>query len=313
MKRAALVFLVIITQACSVRSFAAGVAYQKQVILHTPVHVVYVDLNNSNVKVTVAMPNAGRGSSETAASIVSRTQPKAAITGTFFDTRSLLPTGDIVIGGVRAHSGCVGPALCISADNKAQIIPRKFWDRKRMTDYETVLAGGPTLVYAGKIALNPKAEGFKDPSLFRDTQRTAVGITALNKVLFVSVNRSISLNNLAKIMLELGAVQAMSLDGGSSTALYSDGRFMSRSSRKLTNLLLAYETREDYYQASGQLAPTLISSKQVIACRNQPEQDKAQGRSWCDILIESSKPVKQFDILEPDSKYPDTMWLSSIR
>jgi len=311
MKRTALVFLVVIIQACSVCSFASGVAYRKQVILHTPVHVVYVDLNNSNVKVTVAMPKAGRGSSETAASIISRTNPKAAITGTFFDTKSLLPTGDIVIGGVRAHSGCVGPALCITADNKAQIIPQKYRDRKQMADFETVLAGGPTLVYSGKVSLNPKAEGFKDPSLFRDTQRTAVGITALNKLLFVSVNRSISLNKLAKIMLELGAVQAMSLDGGSSTTLYSDGKFMSSTSRKLTNLLLAYETREAYHQASGQLAPTLISSKQVIACGSQPKQYKPQVKSWSDILIESSK--KRFDILEEDNKYPDIMCLSSIR
>ncbi|MEN6520316.1 MAG: phosphodiester glycosidase family protein [Armatimonadota bacterium] len=320
MKRAALVVFIVVAQACSAPLSASGVVYQKQVACQTPVHVVYVDLNNSDVKVTVAISKAGRGSSEPAASIVSRTQPKAAITGTFFDTRSLLPTGDIVIAGVRAHSGCVGPALCISADNRAEIIPHKLRDRSRMSDYETVLAGGPSLVYNGQIALNPGAEGFKDPSLFRSTQRTAVGITAAHKIILVSVNRSVSMHRLAKIMLKLGSVQAMMLDGGSSTSLYANGRFLSKTSRKLTNLLLVYEKPEDYMSAIGQLAPTLVTEQQVIARADRPRHEAEDYRyepengSWSDILARSSKPaVMPFDLRAPGTRPPSTAWLSFIK
>lgn len=312
MKRAALVGLVIVAQACSATAFASGVVYRKQVAYQTPVHVVYVDLNNRNIKVTVAISKAGRGSSEPAASIVSRTQPSAAVTGTFFDTKSLLPTGDIVIGGVRAHSGCVGPALCISSDNRAQIIPHKMRDR-RTADYETVLAGGPSLVYGGQVALNPRAEGFKDPSLFRETQRTAVGITAANKMIFVSVNSPISMHRLAKIMLQLGSVQAMMLDGGSSTALYADGKFVSSTSRKLTNLLLAYEKSEDYMNAAGQLAPTLIAANQIVAGVNPPKKDEPISEPWSDLLVRSSNSPVTFDFRIPGDRSPSAVWLSWIK
>ncbi|MEN6371954.1 MAG: phosphodiester glycosidase family protein [Armatimonadota bacterium] len=320
MKRAALVVFIVVAQACSAPLSASGVVYQKQVACQTPVHVVYVDLNNSDVKVTVAISKAGRGSSEPAASIVYRTQPKAAITGTFFDTRSLLPTGDIVIGGVRAHSGCVGPALCISADNRAEIIPHKLRDRSRMTDYETVLAGGPSLVYNGRIALNPRAEGFKDPSLFRNTQRTAVGITAENKIIFVSVNKAVSMRRLAKIMLELGSDQAMMLDGGSSTSLYVDGRFVSKTKRKLTNLLLVYEKPGDYINAIGRLAPTLVTEKQIIARGDRSRREieeygyRPGNEFWSGILDRPSKPVAtQFDLRIPGMRPPSTEWLSLIK
>jgi hypothetical protein len=50
--------------------------------------------------------------------MIARTRPVAAITGTFFATDSLLPIGDIVIGGRLAHFGGRGAALCLTADRK---------------------------------------------------------------------------------------------------------------------------------------------------------------------------------------------------
>ncbi|HPP74293.1 MAG TPA: phosphodiester glycosidase family protein [Armatimonadota bacterium] len=265
MKRLIIIVLSIACAACATRAFSSSIAYRKQVVLSVPVHVVYVNLNDPSVKVTVAISQQGRGSSETASSIIQRTKPAAAITGTFFDTRTLLPTGDIAIGGTRIHSGCVGPALCVSSKNYADIIPHKYRARRWTGSYETVLAGGPTLVDAGQVSVNARAEGFRDPSIFRPATRTAVGITTANKLLMVSVNTPISQHKLAKIMVSLGAYKAMMLDGGSSTAMYVNGHFVSKPARKLTNLLLVYKSQEDYMQAASQLAPTLLTANRLAA------------------------------------------------
>jgi hypothetical protein len=301
MKKAALVLFTIAGAACAIPTLASSISYQKQVVLSVPVHVTYVNLNDRNVKVTVAIAEKGRGSSESVSSMISRTKPKAAITGTFFDTRSLLPTGDIIVGGIRAHSGCVGAALCITQENYARIVPHKKRAIRTASNYDTVLAGGPTLVDGGKVSMNPRAEGFRDPALFELKRRTAVGLTTENKLLFVSVNKPISMHKLAKIMVQLGCDQAIMLDGGSSTALYADGRFMSRPVRKLTNLLVAYETQEEYQLAAGKLAPTLISAKQMIASLPKTESDEAaqQQEGWSEQLADQigfTDSVDDFDL-----------------
>jgi len=251
---------VLLCATCSVCAGSSSVAYTKTTVSSVPVHVVTANLNSGCVRVSVVMPTRGRGSAEPASKLVSRSSPRAALTGTFFDTKSLLPTGDIVINGVRAHKGSVGSALCITKDNKAKIVPAKYRSHFDESAFETVLAGGLTLVYDGKISLNPRAEGFSDPHLFRYNRRTAVGVTKSNKLLMVSVTKRISLNKLAKIMKELGACEAMLLDGGSSTAMFANGHFVCEPTRRLTNLLVVYDT-----------AKTETSKKNVDVTAEKPD------------------------------------------
>lgn len=317
MRSVVIILLTTICAACAVQSSASSVVYSKHVILSAPVHVVYVDLNDRNVKVTIGISKLGRGSSESAASIIARTKPTAAITGTFFDTRTLLPTGDIVIGGIAAHKGCVGPSLCITPSNRAEIIPQKYIARRMSGNYETVIAGGPTLVNDGRSSLNPKAEGFRDPALFGSAHRTAVGITAANKLLMVSINVPVSMHKTAKIMVKLGAMQAMLFDGGSSTTLYAGGRFVSRPGRKLTNLLLVYESVADFEEVAGQLAPTLISADELIASiqRRQNYTSSVVASSWYEQLFGSHQQDNYISSLIPAFEYPKfgDSWLLSAR
>lgn len=270
MKAGFLVILAIVCAACSARASASSVTYCKQVVYSVPVHVVTVDLSDRDVKVTVAMSKNGRGSSERAASVVSRCRPRAAITGTFFDTKSLLPTGDIVVCGVRAHSGCIGAALCITPDNKARIISQKDRVHRHDAEFETVLAGGLTLVNSGRVSINWHAEGFSDRALLRQTRRTAVAVTAANKLLLVTINKPVGLHQLAKILVKLGANQAMLLDGGSSTAMYANGKFLATPARRLTNLLVVYETSKSYKQSVAELTPVVLREKAIKATYNPP-------------------------------------------
>ena len=236
--------------ACS----ASSITYTKVRVGRTVGHVVTADLTNREVRVSVALAKGGTGSQEAFKSIIGRARPAAAITGTFFDTRTLIPTGDIAVFGTIVHSGCVGAALCIDSSNAPKMVPLRAGRQCKWTGYETVLCAGPTLISRGRINISLKREGFRR-SLCAPARRTAVGITKSGKLLVVAINRSASLHDLARLMLKLNARDAVCLDGGSSTAFYYQGRYLATPGRRLTNCLVIYSSSSKYNSAKGAIAP----------------------------------------------------------
>ncbi|MHB9038058.1 MAG: phosphodiester glycosidase family protein [Armatimonadota bacterium] len=241
-------------------SSASSIAYAKVKIGRTVAHTITVNLADPDVRVTVALARGGAGSSESFKSIVGRARPSAAITGTFFDTKTLIPTGDIALFGTLVHSGCIGSALCIDTKNKASIVPLRCGRERKWSGYETVLCAGPTLVADGKVAIGLKHEGFRG-SLFAPARRTAVGITKAGKLLIVAINRDASLYTLAKVMVKLNTADSVCLDGGSSTGFYHNGRFLAVPSRSLTNCLAVYSSTRAYQTAKSELAPARLFAK----------------------------------------------------
>lgn len=232
-----------------------NIAYSRVSWSGTPVDVVSINLNSPDLKVTISLAKNGTGTSESFTSMLDRVKPDAAITGTFFCTRSLKPTGDIVMEGTRIHTGSVGTGICFTPKNTVEFVPYAIGHRTKWQGYDTVLCAGPTLVKKGKVFLSPRDQGFRDPGLFGKKKRTAIGVTANNKLLLVAVKTPMQLRTLAKIMLSLGAVEAVDLDGGSSSALHCNGKLISSPGRKLTNLLVVYGSLTDYYQHRPKLAP----------------------------------------------------------
>lgn len=241
---------------------ASSVVYESVKKGHLAAHVVTVNLADPQTRVTVALARGGVGKSESFKSIVKRTRPAAAITGTFFDTRTLIPTGDIGVFGKIVHSGCIGSALCIDSRNKAAIVPMATGRKNGWVGYETVLCCGPALVSRGAMAVSLQREGFGN-SLVAPATRTAVGITRAGKLLLVAVNRKTTLQKVAKLMLALGAVEALSLDGGSSTGFYANNGYAANPVRKLTNLLVVYSKSSDYAKAKVALVPASLLPKPV--------------------------------------------------
>lgn len=240
----------------------ASVSYSKRYVRGVVVHVVTVNMNDPDVKLTPAYATRGVGASESFHSILNRTRPTAAITGTFFDTRSLHPTGDIVVDGETVCKGVVGTAIGIGWSNEVNFIPTRRGCIYDWGNFQSVLCVGPRLLESGKPVVYPKDEGFRDPVLYSQCIRAAVGITRWNKLLFVTTSQPVYLSRLAKVMRELGAWDAATLDGGSSTALYYRGRFFSRPARRLTNLLVVYDSISGYEQARQRLAPkTRVSTR----------------------------------------------------
>jgi len=103
------------------------------------------------------------------------------------------------------------------------------------------LGVGPRLIADGKIAVDPVSEGFSSKKILSDSMaRSAIGVTANNTLLLVTVNKA-TIRELASIMDSLGACNAMNMDGGASSGLYYGGGYLTAPGRDLSNALLIYK------------------------------------------------------------------------
>jgi exopolysaccharide biosynthesis protein len=101
----------------------------------------------------------------------------------------------------------------------------------------SVLGGGPQLVRGGKVAITNLEENITNAFVTDRHPRTAIAKLNSGKVLLVTVdgrqpNLSVgmSLPMLAELLLELGAVDAINLDGGGSTTMVVGDKVVNRPS-----------------------------------------------------------------------------------
>lgn len=251
-----LLLISIIIFATVTNAHAGNITYSKRLIRGVPVHIVTANLNSPDVKVSPAIAKHGIGTSEGYGSMLTRLQPSASITGTYFCVRSLIPVGHIIVENQFINRGSVGTGVCITPANTVEFIPMKYAAKTDWTSYTYAIRTGPRLVNSGVVSVSPRAEGFRDVSIYRKAQRSALGVTGNNKLLLITVNKPIYLSKLAHILKDLGAVDAVNLDGGSSTALSYHNRVLSHPGRRLTNLLVVYDSPAKYARIREKLAPT---------------------------------------------------------
>ena len=99
-------------------------------------------------------------------------------------------------------------------------------------DLVGVLSGAPRLVEKGAICTTLEAG-------FQVTPRTAVGTLADGKLVIVSTSAA-SIQQMRELMLQLGCVDALNLDGGASTALAYQGKILRSAGRPLTTTLQVF-------------------------------------------------------------------------
>ncbi|MCX6345231.1 MAG: phosphodiester glycosidase family protein [Armatimonadetes bacterium] len=234
---------------------ARDIAYAKTKVAGVHINLITTNLNNTNMFVTPALSKRGIGSSESFRSMLKRTRPAAAINGTFFCTRTLKPTGDIVIDGQLMWKGFLGTAITVDSSGQIQFLPTGHGNAYKWSDYAQVLAAGPTLVLRGKTIVMPRTEGFRSRVHFSRRARAAVGLTYNNKLVFVTTRQHIYYRQLATVMKRLKCVDAAVLDGGSSIGLYYKGKLINNPGRAMTNCLLIYDNRDAYEQHKALLYP----------------------------------------------------------
>lgn len=133
-----------------------------------------------------------------------------------------------------------GYLLAIRASNAANFLPVGTQVHQESTTipadfarYPQILGAGPVLVKNGLFVLDGKAEGFSDAFIRQTAVRSAIGTTAAGKAIVATIHNRVggsgsTLAETAKIMQLLGCVDALNLDGGSSTSLYLGGQLVDR-------------------------------------------------------------------------------------
>jgi hypothetical protein len=100
--------------------------------------------------------------------------------------------------------------------------------------YPHILGAGPLLLKDNQIVLDAEAEKFSKAFAEQKAIRSAVCSTSNGKLIIAAVHdraggKGPSLTEHAQLMQKLGCVNALNLDGGSSTSLYLGGQLLDRS------------------------------------------------------------------------------------
>jgi exopolysaccharide biosynthesis protein len=110
-------------------------------------------------------------------------------------------------------------------------------DDKKWQRASTILGGGPQLIKDGKVAITNAQEKITPAFVNEGHPRTAIAKLASGKLLLVTVDGrqpsesiGMSLTSLADLLLELGAVEAMNLDGGGSTTMVIQNKLVNKPS-----------------------------------------------------------------------------------
>lgn len=91
------------------------------------------------------------------------------------------------------------------------------------------ISGGPCLIRHGNLFVNLQGEHFrKNWTSSTIHARTAAGITKDKRLIMVTVEGKHTLWEVAKLLKELGCVDAMNLDGGGSTTMVVNGDILTR-------------------------------------------------------------------------------------
>ncbi len=216
-----------------------------QMIGGVGVNVIWINTAASTVRVLPgfahnAHPQRGYFPFESFRSFVERYQPRAAINGTYFHLSNGQPTGTLVRFDTYLYQGRHGTAICFDETGDVAF---RFPDgtAQSFRGIRHAICTGPTLVKNGALHLRAREEGFSDPAVLGTARRSAIGQTHSGKLVFVTVHTPITLNKLANIMVKLGCRHAANLDGGSSSALYSNGLYVTKPSRALSHVILVYD------------------------------------------------------------------------
>ncbi len=99
--------------------------------------------------------------------------------------------------------------------------------------YPHILGAGPLLLQNRQIVLDAKGEQFSDSFIEQSAIRSCIGITSAGTLIIAAIHgrvggRGPSLTETAQLIQQLGAIDALNLDGGSSTGLYLGGQLLDR-------------------------------------------------------------------------------------
>ncbi|MCX6346197.1 MAG: phosphodiester glycosidase family protein [Armatimonadetes bacterium] len=214
-----------------------GIFAQRGLLHKLKAEYITIDLTGGKYRACPAV--AAKGRSEHFRSMVGRLKPYAAICGTYY-APDLKPLGDILINGKLVCQGGARQGIGFTSKGKIKFIERHGHSRMNWSGCVSGIACGPRLVRNGKKDINVKRDGFSASAATHEARRCAVGATADGKLILCVVPEDVTLSTMADAMLELGARDAVNMDGGSMCALYKNGKFLAVPVMPMSNILAVY-------------------------------------------------------------------------
>ena len=207
--------------------------------------MITVTLMDPRVELDVVVAGGEAGRTEELSAMAKRHGAMVAINGAYFDayTESEIkkPYGWLLNDGeVLSRGDTFRRATFIYDRNHLAEIAEglDMPDLIKAGGIDGAVQAGPRLVRNGKVDLDVEGEGFKDPKILTNGgARSALGITRDHKLILLTVPGA-TIPQLAEIMLQAGAWQAMNLDGGASSGLYYNGKYLTKPGRLLSNALI---------------------------------------------------------------------------
>lgn len=201
---------------------------------------IIIDLLSAGYKVAPALANTDEA--EHFDAMMRRIKPIAAITGTYHDPRQI-PIGDILIDGTLVCRGYQRQGIGITESGRIVFRERRGASRIDWRGCRHGIACGPRLLRDGKVAIDAVADGFSKTADTVEASRCAVGANAEGHLIMLAVREPITLQILAEAMVELGAINAINMDGGSLCAFYADNRCLIQPVLPVSSVLAVYEVK----------------------------------------------------------------------
>ena len=208
-----------------------------------------VEYPSSDVSVGLVHARDSLKATEKPSAMATRTNVLALVNGGFF-ARSGGPLGVVVDQGrvLSPHVAKRPPRTVLGLTRSGRVIMGRVavQDSRLVpvdgsgdwSDVVVALGGGPRLVKGGRLHLTTDEEGLgkNGNNITRPAGRTAVATLANGHLLLVTVSgyrdnhsEGWTLPEMAQWLVRRGAVDAMGLDGGGSTAMVVQGQIISRS------------------------------------------------------------------------------------
>ncbi len=241
---------------------AEPIKFEKKTLFGVSFYQTTIDLKDPETFITIGLANDAPQANSNKVSygdepfvdMVSRYKPAAAINGTFFsidEEKRVL--GNMVAGGKflkYSQWENYGTTLGIKAGNQLEMVTARESSQPDWSQHWFSISCGPRLLKDGKVWLEPKLEGFKDPHIFDIGGRTAIGYNqAGDKIYLVTFLSILSLEDEAKLMQGIGCYQAMNLDGGASRSLAYRAKIIVEEGRSLTDIIMDYDLQNPAPQA----------------------------------------------------------------
>ncbi|HAG08013.1 MAG TPA: copper amine oxidase [Desulfotomaculum sp.] len=211
-------------------------------------YVAEINPSQKLLEIHLAVGGDNLGQLEALSQMAKRHGAVAAVNGGFFNFSGGLPIGTLIKDGQLLNSeDLLRTAVGIKENNQLLL---GYYDPAKgsIPSLKHLVTAGPLLVSEGQPLWQGVVEGFRG-SILKRAARTAVGVNKQGHLLFVVVDgrqkepkAGLSLEEMAYLMVDLGAQSAAALDGGGSSAMWVKDRLVSHPSdgkeRKIANAFL---------------------------------------------------------------------------